>query len=88
MIHLQTRLLFDFPPGAFHLNIAFLLGLGNGTMLVMYDFLGYYNICNLGDEVHEPQRVFPRAIIGSIVLVLLLDLGISVAFTACCRGGR
>jgi amino acid transporter len=80
MIHLQTRLLFDFPPGAFHLNIAFLLGLGNGTMLVMYDFLGYYNICNLGDEVHEPERVFPRAIIGSIVLVLLLDLGISVAF--------
>ena len=54
MMHLQTRLLFDFPPGAFHLNIAFLLGLGNGTMLVMFNFLGYYNICHLGDEVREP----------------------------------
>ena len=80
-LHLQRHLLFDFPPGAFHLNIAFLLGLGNGTMLVMFNFLGYYNICHLGDEVREPERVIPRAIIGSILLVLLLDLGISVAFT-------
>jgi amino acid transporter len=63
------------------LNIAFLLGLGNGTMLVMFNFLGYYNICHLGDEVREPERVIPQAIIGSIVLVLLLDLAISVAFT-------
>ena len=38
LVHLNTRLLFDFPPGAFHLNLAFLLGLGNGSMLVMYQF--------------------------------------------------
>jgi amino acid transporter len=80
-LHLQTRLLFDFPPGAFHLNLAFLLGLGNGSMLVMFNFLGYYNICHLAEEVREPQRVIPRGIILSILLVLLLDLGISVAFT-------
>jgi APA family basic amino acid/polyamine antiporter len=81
LVHLQPHRLFDFPAGAFHLNLAFLLGLGNGTMLVMYNFLGYYNICHLGDEVREPERVIPRAIIVSILLVLLLDLGISVAFT-------
>jgi APA family basic amino acid/polyamine antiporter len=80
-MHLNTKLLFDFPPGAFHLNIAFLLGLGNGTMLVMFNFLGYYNICHLGDEVKNPERVIPQAILGSIGLVLLLDLAISVAFT-------
>jgi amino acid transporter len=80
-VHLQPGLLLDFPAGAFHLNLAFLLGLGNGTMLVMYNFLGYYNICHLGDEVREPERVIPRAIIVSILLVLVLDLGISVAFT-------
>ena len=81
MVHLKPHLLFDFPPGAFHLNLAFMLGLGNGTMLVMFNFLGYYNICHLGDEVREPERVIPRAIIGSIFLVLLLDLAISVSFT-------
>ena len=80
-VHLQPALLLDFPAGAFHLNLAFLLGLGNGTMLVMYNFLGYYNICHLGDEVREPERVIPRAIIVSILLVLVLDLAISVAFT-------
>ncbi len=47
----------------------------------MFNFLGYYNICHLGDEVREPERVIPRAIIGSILLVLVLDLAISVAFT-------
>jgi basic amino acid/polyamine antiporter, APA family len=81
MLHLQTHLLFDFPPGAFHLNMAFLLGLGNGSMLVMFNFLGYYNICHLAEEVREPERVIPRAIIGSILLVLVLDLAISVSFT-------
>ena len=80
-IHLNPQMLFSFPPGAFHLNLAFLLGLGNGSMLVMYNFLGYYNICHLGDEVRDPGRVIPRAIIGSVILVLLLDLAISVAFT-------
>jgi basic amino acid/polyamine antiporter, APA family len=80
-VHLKPGLLFAFPPGAFHLNLAFLLGLGNGTMLVMFNFLGYYNICHLGDEVQEPERVIPRAIVWSILLVLLLDLAISIAFT-------
>ena len=80
-IHLQPKLLFDFPPGAFHMNIAFLLGLGNGTMLVMFNYLGYYNICHLGDEVEAPERVIPRAILWSIVIVMFMDLAISVAFT-------
>ena len=80
-VHLQPKLLFDFPPGAFHLNLAFLLGLGNGTMLVMFNYLGYYNICHLADEVRDPERVIPRAILWSIVIVLFMDLAISVAFT-------
>jgi amino acid transporter len=80
-VHLNPRMLFDFPTGAWHLGLPFLLGLGNGSMLVMYNFLGYYNICHLGDEVREPGRVIPRAIIYSVALVLLLDLGISIAFT-------
>jgi amino acid transporter len=81
LVHLNPHLLLDFPQGAWHVNVPFLLGLGNGSMLVMYNFLGYYNICHLGDEVQDPGRVVPRAIIGSVLLVLVLDLAISVAFT-------
>ena len=81
LMHFHLNFLLDFPPGAFHLNIAFLLGMGNGTMLVMFNFLGYYNICHLGDEIRRPERVIPYGILGSILLVLLLDFGVSVAFT-------
>ncbi len=41
MTHLSPKLLFDFPPGAWHLGLPFMLGLGNGTILVMFNFLGY-----------------------------------------------
>lgn len=79
-LHFHPHMLFDFPPNAFHLNLAFMLGLGNGSVLVMYNFLGYYNICHLAEEVREPQRVIPRAIIWSILIVLVLDVGISASF--------
>ena len=42
MTHLNPKLLFDFPPGAWQIGLPFMLGLGNGTMLVMFNFLGYY----------------------------------------------
>ncbi len=81
-LHFHPHMLFDFPPDAFHLNTAFMLGLGNGSVLVMYNFLGYYNICHLGAEVRQPERVIPRAIIWSILIVLLLDVAISASFTS------
>jgi amino acid transporter len=55
--------------------------LGNGTMLVMFNFLGYYQICYLGDEVKKPQRVIPFSIIFSILIVTAIDFLISVSFT-------
>ncbi len=81
MSHLKLHTLLDFPPGAFHLGLPFLLGLGNGTMLVMFNFLGYYQICYLGDEVKKPERVIPWAVIYSILAVMAIDFLISVSFT-------
>jgi basic amino acid/polyamine antiporter, APA family len=80
MGHLNTKLLLDFPPGAWHIGLPFLLGLGNGTMLVMYDFLGYYQICYLGAEVKRPERVIPYSVIISILLVAAINFLISVSF--------
>lgn len=81
MTHMHARLLFDFPPGAWRIGLPFLLGLGNGTMLVMFNFLGYYQICYLGDEVKEPERVVPWGVIVSILIVMVIDFLISVSFT-------
>ena len=81
LTHLNPHLLLDFPPGAWHIGIPFMLGLGNGTMLVMFNFLGYYQICYLGDEVKQPERVVPYGVIISIVIVTVIDFLISVSFT-------
>jgi basic amino acid/polyamine antiporter, APA family len=78
--HANPRLLLDFPPGAWHIGLPFILGLGNGTMLVMFNFLGYYQICYLGDEVKNPAKVVPYGVIVSILIVMVIDFLISVAF--------
>jgi len=58
---------FDFPAGAFDFNRGFVLGLGSATLIAIYDYLGYYDICYIGDEVRDPGRVIPRSILYSIL---------------------
>ncbi len=44
-------------------------GLGVALIYAVYDYLGYYNICYLGDEVHDPERTIPRVIVISILAI-------------------
>ena len=46
----------------------------------MYNFLGYYQICYLGDEEKQPERTIPTAVIVSIIGVLAIDFLISFSF--------
>lgn len=58
------------PPDAFRLNtLAFWIGLGGAMRIAVYDFMGYYNICHLGDEVRLPGKTIPRAVIISVLLI-------------------
>jgi amino acid transporter len=68
----DPNLAFDFPPNAFGFSMGFLLGLGGAMRIAMYDFLGYYDICYVGGEVRNPERVIPRAIIMSVIFVALI----------------
>lgn len=77
--HFNAHQAFDFPPGAFHLNAAFFLGLGAGMLISSYDYWGYYNVCFLGAEVREPQRTIPRAVLGSIGVVATLYLLMNIS---------
>ncbi|MCL5266810.1 MAG: APC family permease [Bacteroidetes bacterium] len=72
--HFNPAMAFDFPKDAFSLSPNFFLGLGSAMLLSIYDYLGYYNVCFLGDEVKEPGKTVPRAIIISIVLVGVIYL--------------
>jgi amino acid transporter len=71
--------LIAFPTGAFHIDQRFLLGVGAATSVAVYDYLGYYNICHLGEEVREPKKTIPRAVIISIVVVVLLYVSMNLA---------
>ena len=44
-------------------------GLGVALIYAVYDYLGYYNICYIGDEVRDPQKTIPRVIVISILAI-------------------
>ncbi len=77
--HFSAARAFTFPAGAFHLDRAFLAGLGGGLLISAYDYWGYYNVCFLGAEVVRPERTIPRAVLGSIAIVGTLYLLMNVA---------
>jgi amino acid transporter len=72
-------LLFEFPPNAFRLDVQFARGLGAAMLIAIYDYLGYFNVCHLGDEVREPHKTIPRAVMSSIVIVASIYLTMNVA---------
>lgn len=49
-------------------------GLGTALIYAVYDYLGYYNICYLGDEVREPSKTIPRVIVISILAIAAIYL--------------
>jgi basic amino acid/polyamine antiporter, APA family len=75
--HFNPRIAFDFPPGAFNFSLGFFLGLGAATRIGIYDYLGYYDVCYIGDEVQNPGRVIPRSILISTVAVAIIYIGIN-----------
>lgn len=78
--HLSLARLSDFPPNAFHLNWLFWVGLGHATLYALYDYFGYYNVCYLAEEIRDPGRVIPRAIMFSILLVGVLYVFMTASF--------
>jgi amino acid transporter len=73
---------------AFHLDkpvsfgIGFLVGLGQAMVITMYDYAGYSQSALMGDEVKDPVKTIPRAIIISIALLGLLYVLLQLAVNA------
>ena len=84
--HFDSKLAFDFPAhwwrpdGNWRYWQGFLFGLGSAASIGIYDYLGYYDICYIGDEVKEPGRTIPRSIILSLVFVALVYVSIHLSF--------
>jgi amino acid transporter len=77
--HFSAARAFDFPPGAFTFSLGFLFGLGAASRVGVYDYLGYYDICYIGDEVRDPGRTIPRSIIISVVAVAIIYFAINLS---------
>lgn len=75
------RALLTFPEGAFRINgpQPFISGLGAAMTIGIYDYLGYYNVCHLGDEVVDPAKTIPRAVMISVLVVAAIYLTMNLA---------
>ena len=77
VFNFNSSIAFDFPPGAFNFSLGFFLGLGAATRIGIFDYLGYYDICYIGEEVKEPGRTIPRSVIVSVIAVALIYIAIN-----------
>jgi amino acid transporter len=70
---------FEVPSAARHVDAGLLRSIGAGGLLAMYNYGGYNNVCNIGGELRAPERTMPRAIVLSIIGVVLLYVAMSGA---------
>jgi amino acid transporter len=68
---------FGFPPEARRVDAGLLKAIGAAGLLAMYNYGGYSNVCNIGEELRTPQRTLPRSIVLSIVIVVVLYIVMS-----------
>lgn len=71
--------LITFPEDAFRLDSAFAIGLSGAMLIAIYDYLGYYNVCHMGDEVVAPEKTIPRAVMISVVVVAAIYMTMNIA---------
>ena len=63
---------FDFPQQAFTLDRSLLAAIGAASILAMYSYGGYNQVCNIGEEVKDPVRTIPYSILLSILVVAVI----------------
>jgi amino acid transporter len=77
--HFDPKLAFDFGNEPWKFSLGFLLGLGTAARVAVYDFLGYYDVCYIGEEVRDPGKVIPRSILISLIGVAIIYVGINLS---------
>src|SRR5262249_28046156 len=78
-LHFRAQRAFDFSCAAASWPSDLATRLGPAMILAVYSYLGYYNVCYLGDEVRDPGRTIPVSILASVLVVSTLFVGIHLA---------
>jgi len=85
LTHFDPALLRNVPAGAWRDSLRWHglhSALAAGLLLALYDYWGYYNVAFLGEEVRQPERNIPRAMLISIGVVMLLYVLMNVSVLA------
>ncbi len=77
--HINAAQVFDLSGGGWNWSWLLFAALGHGTVQTIYSYLGYYNVCNLGGEMKNPEKNIPRAIFISIVGITALYLAMQTS---------
>jgi len=77
--HFHAPQVFDFAGTHWDSSWILLVALGHGTVQTVYSYLGYYNVCNLGGEMKNPEKNIPRAIFISILGITALYLAMQTS---------
>lgn len=80
--HFDAARVFTFPAGAWNFSWIFFAGLGHASVQAVYSYLGYYNVCNLGGEMKNPEKNIPRAIFLSIFGIAILYFAMQTSILA------
>ena len=72
LFNFSLKQAFTFPPNAFRLDRNWALGLGAASVLAMYSYGGYNQVCNIAEEIKNPTKTVPRSIVLAIFIVAIL----------------
>ena len=69
---------FDFPDHALTFDRDLLAAVGAASILAMYSYGGYNQVCNIGEEVKDPSRTIPYSILLSILIIAIVYMLMTV----------
>lgn len=66
--------LLETPPGT-SIGTAFVL---NGAVLAFYSFVGFEDMLNVSEEVKDPARTFPRAVVIAVAITTVIYIAVAI----------